>query len=230
MDLQGLSNFTIAAVRLRPVLNRLVFFGIETCRAQFDSTERVRTPELPLRSLHALATSPLQRIAPELTALGFTRTGRQEGRELWDLGDGITLDIESSAEVYGTDAAEGILEYATLLTRAVSVESGETVRVSALPAQLALLWRAHRKSGLEFSASSWAEDLIELVVRRTAICADAALLPSELRVAIARSAAEFASSDTALWTIERALPDARTAPGCAAVALDRFRQIATLAA
>jgi hypothetical protein len=230
MDQKVLSEFTGAVMRLRPILNRLVFFGIETCRGQFDSAERVRSSELPLRKLHALTTGPLQRLSPELTTLGFSRTGRQGGREVWNLGDGVTVELESSADDYGADAEGGILEYATLLTRTISLESGDAARVSALPAQLALLWRAHRQSGLEFSASPWAEDLIELVVRRAGIYADAAALPPELRAVVARSAAEFASSETALWTIERALPDARSASGCAGVALARFRQLASLAA
>jgi hypothetical protein len=230
MDPSTLSQFTTAVEPLGPALNRLVFFGIETCRGEFDSTERVRSSGVPLRRLYALTTSQLQRLAPELAALGFRRTGRQGGREVWQPDEGIAVQIESSADASGSDAEDGILEYATLLTRTIALKSGDSARVSALPAQLALLWRAHRLSGLDFSVSPWAEDLIELVIRRKGICADAATLPSELRVVVARSAAEFVSSDAALWTIERALPDARTASGCAEVALDRFRQLAALAA
>jgi hypothetical protein len=230
MEAVALALFARAAARIRPLLNRAVFYGIDTCRGEFNSRERVRHPGLPSRRLHALATAPLQRIAPELTALGCARIGRPGSRERWELGDGLTLEVESAIEAYGDQQDAELLEYASLLTRTVPLSGAEAIRVSALPAQFALMWRAHRLSGTEFSASPWAEDLIELVARREGISADAAALPPELRRTVARSAAEVVASESALWTIERALPDARTAHGCAARVLDRFRQLAALAA
>jgi hypothetical protein len=229
MDARARADFAAHAARIRPLLNRLVYFGVETCRGQLGSRDAVRAPVLPVRIFRALTTSQLTRLAPELTALGYRRTGKAGGAERWEGAESDTLELESSAESFGAEAESGILEYATLMTVSVGLESGDSVRVAALPAQIALLWRSHLRDGKEFSASVWAEDLIEIVVRRVTIREDVASLPEELRASIAKSAGEFAASESALWTIERALPDARTAPGCAALALERFRQIAALA-
>lgn len=228
MDARARKDFAAHAARIRPLLNRLVYFGIETCRGQLESRDSVRAPRLPVRTFRALATSQLTRLAPELTALGYRRIGKSGGAERWQGTDGDMLELESSADSFGAEADSGILEYATLMTVSVGLDSGDTVRVSAVPAQIALLWRLHLRDGMEFSASIWAEDLIELVVRRTTIRDDVAALPRELRAAIAKSAGEFAASESALWTIESALPDARATHGCAALALERFRQLAAL--
>ena len=222
--------FAGALATLRPFLNRLVFYGVDTCRAELDRNTAVRSPTFPLRELHALTTGQLSRLAPELNAAGLQRQSRTPAGERWVASGTLLLTLESAAEATGDDAATGILEYATLLTTTAKLDSGETVRVCSLPAQIALIWRAHVRSGADFSASAWTEDLVELVVRRHQILDDVATLPPELRAAIARAAATFAGSDAALWTLEHALPEARTAPGLADEALKRFHQLAALAA
>jgi hypothetical protein len=230
MDARARSDFAPHAAQLRPLLNRFVFYGIETCRGFLDSRELVRWPALPVRNIRVLTTSPLTRLATELVAAGFHRIGKADGAERWEATTGLALYLESSSDATGEDADSGILEYATLMTVSMTLESGDSLRVSALPGQIALLWRSHLRSGLEFSASPWAEDMIELVVRRSSIRDDVAALPAELRTTIARSAAAFAASEAAIWTLESAIPDARATPGVAAIALDRFRAIAALAA
>jgi hypothetical protein len=141
---------------------------------------------------------------------------------------GIMLSLESPAS-YATDSPEAaMLEYASLMTRSVAIAPESTVRVSAIAAQLPLLWRMHARTGLAFSASPWVEDIIEIVVRRSAIVAEVGALPEELRAMVAESARAFSASEAALWTIDRALPDARTTPGVAARGLERFRAIAAL--
>jgi hypothetical protein len=223
-------EFATATAALRPLFNRLVFYGVETCRGELDPDASIRAPRLSPRVLHALTTSQLTRLSPELNAAGFKRTGRASVGERWESPQGLTLVIESSADAMGAEADAGILEYATLLTTSVKLDSGDTIRVSAVSAQLALMWRAHVRSGSDFSASAWTEEIVELVVCRRRIREDAAALPEEIRGVVARAVAEFEKSDSVLWTLEHALPEARTTPGLAAETLKRFRDLAGIAA
>lgn len=225
----GIGALASVATELGPLLNRVVFFGIATCRDQFDAVTKVRAPAAPPGELHALSTTSLDRFGGELTAAGWKRLSRSRDGERWSSPSEIALSLEAAAQE-GSDAPDAaVLEYASLMTRALPVGPAGVIRVSAIAAQVPLLWRLHARTGLAFSASPWVEDLIEIVVRRSGIVGEIGALPEELRAMVSRSAAAFADSEAALWTIERALPDARTTPGFAARALDRFRAIAAFA-
>ena len=217
------------AGELGPLLNRVVFFGIATCRDQFDAVTRVRAPVTPQMQFYALSTTALDRFGGELSSAGWRRLSRAIGAERWASPSGIVLSLEAATSEASDSPDAAILEYASLMTRSVPIGPGAAVRVSAVAAQVPLLWQLHARTGLAFSASSWVEDLIEIVVRKSGIVGEIGALPEELRTMVARSAAAFAASEAALWTIERALPDARTTPGFAAQALERFRVIAGLA-
>jgi hypothetical protein len=225
----GASVLAGIAGELGPLLNRVVFFGVATCRDQFDAVTKVRSPATTPLEFHALSTGSLDRLGSEMTSAGWKRLSRGKQAERWASPSGIVLSLEGGA----TDASDSpdavLLEYASLMTRSMPAGPATSVRVSAVAAQVPLLWRLHARSGLAFSASLWVEDLIEIVVRRSGIISEIAALPEELRQMVARSAGAFADSEASLWTIERALPEARTTPGFAAQGLDRFRAIAALA-
>jgi hypothetical protein len=216
------------AEQLGPLLNRVVFFGIVTCRDQFEGPARVRAPVANHADFHAISTTSLDRIGGELMAGGWTRSSRQKETERWTSPSGIAITIETPASHASDSPDAAMLEYASLMTRSVPIGSGSAVRVSAAAAQLPLLWRLHARTGLAFSASPWVEDIIEIIVRKSTILAEVSALPEELRSMVAHSARAFSSCEAALWTIDRALPDARTTPGVAARGLERFRAIAAL--
>jgi hypothetical protein len=216
------------AEQLGPLLNRVVFFGIATCRDQFDAVARVRAPAAPPLEFHAISTTSLDRFGGEMTSAGWKRVSRGREAERWASPSGIAVSLEAAASEGSDSPDAALLEYASLMTRSVSIGSDLTIRVSAVAAQVPLLWRLHARAGLAFSASPWVEDIIEIVVRRSAIVAEIRALPAELRSMVAQSAEAFSASEAALWTIDRALPDARTTPGLATRGLERFRAIAAL--
>jgi hypothetical protein len=224
----GAHPFANVATELGPLLNRVVFFGIATCRDQFDSVTQVRAPAVPTADFHAISTTSIDRFSGDLTSAGWKRLSRSNEMERWLSAGGILLCLETASSEAGDSPEVVMLEYASLITRAVQIGPDLSIRVSAVAAQVPLHWRLHARSGLAFSASPWVEDLIEIVVRRTGIIDEIALLPDELRTMVAQSADAFSASEAALWTIERALPDARTTPGFAAQALERFRAIGAL--
>jgi hypothetical protein len=216
------------AKAIRPLLNRLVFNGIATCRGLFaQGSARVRIAAGPGVVIHAIATGAIERIAPELSSAGLTRRSRTAAREEWVHGDRVHLVVSSSGGAEPDSPAAVATEYAALLTRTVPFDDGVTIRVSALPAQVALFWLAHTSSKLPVTESEWIEDLIELVVRRDEIVEEIAAAPDELRGIIAEGAARFIADDAARWTLRRSLPDARQVPGIADAALDRFARIAS---
>lgn len=222
----GAELVTLAS-EVGPALNRLVFFGIEWCRPHFSAPGRVRATPNNWTALHALSTSSLERLAPDLTSAGWSKFGRDRKGEIWTRG-ARRLTIEAVPPNTDGDLDAIALEYACLLTRTISVGEAVTLRASALPAQLLLFWRMHAQSGADFTASAWVEDAIELVARRPAAEDDIASLPEEMRHLVAGAVAAFCAREAALWTIDRALPDARLAPGLSMKVLQRFGRIAAM--
>lgn len=224
-----------ALIAMQPLLNRLVFHGIETCRGQLDSAAaRVRPPVSRTVALHALATSVVERMAPELSAAGFIKIRRGADHEEWGYRDLVHI-VLSSATGSETESVDSMArEYAVLLTRTAPVGDGTAMRVSmrvSTPvAQLALYWRAHEASGASIMESEWIEDLIELVVRRREIIDEVSAAPTELRELIARSAGKFIAEDGCRWVLRRALPDTRQVPAFAEHSRERFVRLAALAA
>lgn len=226
-----MSRIAPAVIAMQPLLNRLVFHGIETCRGQLDaSAARVRPPVSGTVTLHALATAVVERMAPELTAAGFIRIRRGAEHEEWAYRDLMRI-VLSSATGSETESADAVArEYAVLLTRVARVTESSAVRVSTPVAQLALYWRAHEASGATIMESEWIEDLIELVVRRREIVEEVVTAPTELRELIARAAGQFVAADGCRWVLRRALPDTRQVPAFAEHARARFVRLAALAA
>lgn len=218
-----------ALIAMQPLLNRLVFHGIETCRGQLDSAAaRVRPQVSRTVALHALATAVVERMAPELTAAGFTRIRRGTGHEEWGYRDLVRIVLSSATGSEAESADSMAREYAVLLTRTTPVSDGTAMRVSTPVAQLALYWSAHETSGAGIMESEWIEDLIELVVRRREIIDEVSAAPTELRELIARSAGKFIAEDGCRWVLRRALPDSRQVPAFAEHARARFVQLVAL--
>lgn len=209
---QSSSGLATIARWLHPVANRLVFYGIETCRHILGSEPgRVRGDGLAAGNPGVIATVPLGRLAPEIGFHIRTRERHTLG-ESWVFPDATRITV--TAAVHAADATDAVLlEYATLLTQHVTVSNGQQVRVVSLPVQLALLWRAHLRSGHTFVTSTYIEDVVELAARRSSIAADVAALPGELRGIVAHDIAKFCASDAASWVVARAIHDARDLAG-----------------
>lgn len=219
-----------AAVAMRPLLNRIVLHGIETCRGLLDEPgSRVRSPAGPRVLVNALATVALDRLAPELSAAGLTRTRRGPEVEHWEFGSAVQIHVttQSTGEADSADAVAR--EYAVLLTRSVALDGNCSVRVSALPAQLALLWCLHVSADAAFIDSERLEDMVEIVMGRRTIVEDVAAAPVELRAMVSRASRSLAAHDGLLWVLRRALPDARLVPAVAARARERFARLGEFA-
>ena len=213
---------------LGPAANRLVFYGIATCRPMFDPhPERVRGDRLTAGNTAAIATVPLDRLAPEVGSHIRTRE-RQAHGEFWTLPDGTRMPLTSAAQAQDTtDAA--LFEYATLLTQQTTLSNDHTLRVVSLPVQLSLLWRVHARSGQPFVASGYVEDVVELAASRASLAEDVATLPEELRHILAGDMAKFCASDAAAWVVTRAIQDARGFAGVAAPIIGRLEAVARFA-
>jgi len=214
---------------MRPLLNRIVFHGIETCRGLLDEPRsRVRSVAERRLVIRALATVTPDRLAPELSDAGLTRIRRTLDTEVWVFGDSVQLHLAPSGGADADSADAVAREYAILLTRTADLGEGCAVRVSTIPAQLAMLWSAHTASRAAFTDSGPLEDMIEIVVLRRAIVEDVANAPAELRSLVAQASRAFLAHDGCLWVLRRALPDARLVPAVAMRARDRFVLLAEL--
>ena len=214
---------------MKPLLNRLVFHGIQTCRDLLDPTAvRVRPSAECIVSFHALATTALERVTADLGVAGFVRKSRIADRETWMYRDGVRITI-SPATVDKPDSPDAIArEYAVLLTRAITLGDHTAIRVSGIASQLAMYWCAYNASGARLTESEWIEDIIELVVQRREIVDEVGSAPIELRTIIARAAANFVVNRSARWVLRRALPDARQVPSFVECAHVKFVRLAAL--
>ena len=219
-----------AAAAMRPVLNRVVFHGIETCRGLFDDPGiRVRSSAGPRVLVNALATVALDRLAPELSSAGLTRTRRGSEVEHWEFGDTVQLHVTTPSTGEADSAAATAREYAVLLTQSVVLDGNCSVRVSALPAQLALLWCLHLSASTAFIDSDRLEDMIEIVMGRRTIVEDVEAAPAELRAMVSQASRALVAHDGLLWVLRRALPDARLVPAVAIRARERFARLGEFA-
>ena len=180
-------------------------------------------------TFHALATTAMERLTPELIAAGFVRTARRATAETWTHGETVRLVISAAAGNEPESPETIVGEYAVLLTRTVDFEDGRSVRISNVAAQLALYWQAHVASRAATTESEWVEEMIELVMRRGEIVDDVRSAPAELRLIVAGAAKAFVASDSCRWILRRALSDARHTPAFVETARDRFLQLAALA-
>lgn len=196
---------------IRPVANRLVLYGIETCRDLLNSAANpVRGSQLEGHRLYAIATDSPDRLRGELSAQGLNIASHHLPSE-WRTPDGLSLVIESAPEAeHEADAA--LLDYGTLLTRVVATEPGRTVRTVAIGLQIALLWRLHLLSARDFTDSNLVEDLVEIVAQRHELAADVAMLPPEAQSVARTAAAAFCTHAAAPWVVARALCDSRLNP------------------
>ena len=215
---------------MRPVLNRIVFHGIETCRGLFDEPgSRVRSPAGSGVLVNALTTVALDRLAPELSAAGLARTRRGSEVEHWEFGSTVQLHVTPQSTGEADSVAATAREYAVLLTRSVVLDGNCSVRVSALPAQLALLWCSHESANAAFIDSERLEDMVEIVMGRGSIVEDVAAAPAELRAMVSRASRALVAHDGLLWVLRRALPDARLVPVVAVRARERFARLGEFA-
>ncbi|MCX5754527.1 MAG: hypothetical protein NTX19_00190 [Gemmatimonadetes bacterium] len=224
-----MARFTPAASAMKPLLNRFVFHGIQTCRGQLSSTAaRVRFTSPRVMTLQALTTAAPERVAPELKAAGLVRVSRTADCEEWAHGSDLRLVLSSAASDQPESPNSVARDFAVLLTRTLALADDCAVRVSALVPQLALYWQAHDASNSSVGESEWLEDVIELVVRRDTIVDEVGAAPQELSEIIANASARFVASDSCRWVLRRALPDAREVPGFVEHARDRFIRLAAL--
>lgn len=216
------------AIRIRPLLNRLVFHGLDACRGVFDDARfRVRAMEHAPSRMPVITTVGLDRIGADLAAAGMQRAARTATYEDWTCDATMTLRLEPADPGGPSDSDAAVVrEYAVLLTRAVLVTPELSVRVPSVVAQLALLWTGHQASRLPFSESTEVEDLVELVLRRSSIVDDVIAAPEELRRIVARAMRTFLADESSRWALRRALPDGRHVPGVVTQAIARIRTIA----
>ena len=222
---------TPVAVAIKPLLNRLVFHGIETCQDLLDPAgPRVRQGARPVLTIHALATTSLERVTHDLVTAGLVRQRRRAPyQEELGYGERVRL-LVTPVSADDQDSPDAVArEFAVLLTRAVALAPDCAVRVSAVPAQLALFWRAHVASGAPITESEWIEDIIELVMGRHQVVDDVSSAPPELRAVTTHAAAEFLADDACRWVLRRTLRDARQVPAVIEDARGLFAQLAALA-
>ncbi len=217
------------AEALRPVLNRVVFSGLPTCRGLLDvTTPRVRMVESRTLQVDLHATTSLDRLGGELTANGVTRQSQRDGSETWSADAHTRLCAWGPPSMSGASDESAVREYAVLLTRSESVSDSLAIRVTTLPVQLALWCVMHTRSKRAAVDSPWIEDLIAVVVGRYDCIAELRALPSELRAVVADGVGAFAASEACRWVIGRIVVEARTTPQLIDLVLKRLESAAQL--
>ena len=217
------------AEALRPVLNRVVFSGLPTCRGLLDVvTPRVRMVESQMLQIDLHATTALERLGSELTASGVARQPQRDGSEMWSSDGRLRLCVWGPPDISGASDESAVREYAVLLTRSEAISDTLSIRVTALPVQLALWCMMHTRSKRAAVDSPWIEDLIAVVVGRHDCIAELRALPSELRAVVADGVGAFAASQACRWVIGRIVVEARTTPQIIDVVLKRLESAAQL--
>ncbi|MFI5231202.1 MAG: hypothetical protein ACHQSE_01695 [Gemmatimonadales bacterium] len=208
---------------IEPILNRVVLAG-PTAVALLTNDPSVRIPQMNFTAdfvFQLLSTSMVDRLGLDLQKLGFGRIGRTERADRWHHADGVTLDL-IQVQTDGSTPHELCLEYATLLTRAVAVGPGVTMRVAGAPALLALEFASFAAGPARALESEELERAILLIAGRAEIENECAAAPPELRSIIASSLARLAATDALSLLVRRALPDAAMLPALGARLRDRI--------
>lgn len=214
---------------LRPVLNRVVFSGLPTCRGLLDvASPRVRIVESTALQLDLHATSALDRLGGELATNGVVRRSQRDGSESWSADAHTELRAWGPPSEIGASDESAVREYAVLLTRSEPISDTLTIRVTALPVQLALWCVMHAHSTRAAIDSPWIEDLIAVVVGRRDCIAELRALPSELRAVVADGIGAFVASQACRWVIGRIVVEARTTPQLIDAVLKRLESAAQL--
>lgn len=223
------AHFASTVEALRPVLNRVVFSGLPTCRGLLDvATPRVRMVESSTLQIDLHSTSALDRLGAELAAKGVARKARRDGSEMWVVDAHAQLCAWGPPNGAGETAESAVREYAVLLTRSEPISETLAIRVTALPVQLALWCVMHARSTRAMIDSPWMEDLIAVIVGRHDCIAELRTLPSELRTVVADGVGAFAATDACRWIIGRIVVEARTTPQLIDLVLKRLESAAQL--
>ncbi len=214
---------------LRPVLNRVVFSGLATCRGLLDAAPpRVRILESRTVQIDVHATSALDRLGGELAAKGVSRRSQRDGSEVWSAEAHAQLCAWGPPDDAGASDESAVREYAVLLTRSEPISETLAIRVTALPVQLALWCVMHARSKRAAIDSPWIEDLLAVVVGRRDCIAELRALPGELRAVVADGVGAFAASQACRWVIGRIVVEARTTPKLIDLVLQRLESAARL--
>lgn len=217
------------AEALRPVLNRVVFSGLPTCWGLLDvATPRVRMVQPPVVQIDLHATTALDRLGSELAASGVARQPQRDGSEAWSSDACMRLCAWGPPDMSGASDESAVREYAVLLTRSEPISDTLSIRVTALPVQLALWCMMHTRSKRAAVDSPWIEDLIAVIVGRRDSIAELRALPSELRAVVADAVGAFAASQACRWVIGRIVVEAQTTPQIIDVVLKRLESAADL--
>ncbi len=109
----------------------------------------------------------------------------------------------------------------------IELEPGLSIWAITAPVFLATKWEAYRARGAADPMTSHdLEDVITLVMGRSALAQEIGMLPSEARRFIAESVRDFLAEPWAEELVVGNIPDARGLPGIADVVLARFRMLA----
>lgn len=225
-------RIVIAARAIAPLLNRVVFTGRQVAPLLETSTLPAgpRTAFAGDAIVRVISTGALDRVAADLQRLGLARGARSATSDRWVVDDTVTLEITQAVEG-GDDPAATWLEYASLLTMAISIPTpGEPLvaRISGAPALLALDWATFTSSRDSPLDSGELEDIVALVSGRAEIVREVAAAPPDLRTFVATETRQFLAYDGAEHVMRKAIRDASRLPGLIAPAVERFRQIAAL--
>ena len=220
-------RFERVAQAVAPLLNRVVFTGRPA--GWLLATDHL-TAAQPVSvaadaTFRALSELSLDRLAVELSTLGFTRRGRTDRSEQWTLDAATTIEVIHVSGDEGDPAATW-LEYAMLLTVPVDAGAGLRARITGAPALLALDWAGYRASGRSVLDSGEVEDVIALVAGRAEVVREVGAAPPELRSFVAGETRRVLAQECAEHAIRRALPGALQLPALVARVAERMARIA----
>jgi hypothetical protein len=207
----------------------MVFSGLATCRGLLDvPTPRVRMADSAPLSLDLHATSSLDRLGGELASHTVLRKPQRDGSELWVVDAHTRLSVWEPPEVLGEGQEDAVREFAVLLTRVESITDALTIRVTALPVQVALWCIMHAKSNRSPIDSPPIEDAIAVIVGRRDFLAELRALPGELRQVVADGVGAFAATQACRWVLGRIVIEARTTPQLIDTVLRRLDAVAQI--
>lgn len=217
------------AHRLTPYLSELVFVGGQMTELLVTDPASIRprpTDDVDV-VVRVTTRTEYHRFQTRLRDIGFMPDARP-GAPICRMrtADDLVLDV--------MPLDEGILGFTNrwyplaLDTAArIELEPGLSIRAITAPVFLATKWEAYRARGAADPMTSHdLEDIITVVMGRSALAQEIGMLPPEAHRFIAGAVRDFLAEPWAEEIIMGNIPDARGLPGIADVVLARFRMLA----
>lgn len=214
---------------LGPVVNRVVFVGLDAHAAASPVlTGRCVATNVPSPA-RVVVSGTVSRVAPEFAAAGLALARRGTAFDIWRGVGGAPLRVTaSSIEPEGERSV--VTEYATLLTTAISLPGGQSIRVATTAAQLACLGLEFRDAGDRIGDSVAAEEFLRITVDDGTVLDALRRAPAELRVSVTASAARLAESSGLSFVAGRLIRGRRADGTAAAVVARALGAVAAAAA